>query len=276
MKLEKLIKGPCDSIVLDNGVEITYFELGREHEEVMLFPGFYFHTFYSVAEALAKRYHVYGVIMRFGGVETQVVNGENQWHLQWGEDVYKFCQAMALKKMHYFGKCHGTMPGWYLAKNHPELLDTFCSFTLAPHIYGAEDNTWMTALRADPVQALKNSIKNPAKVPLKLQEVQVLGDDFNSPIIPKFGGYPELFWESGEALKKFLAEEISVPVCYLFGTEDPLWHDFERGNQWAMMNTKGAKSIILQGERHLMECDCPERMAWEAFKFIEWTRLELR
>lgn len=274
MKNAKLINGPCDSIVLDNGVEVTYFELGQEHEEVMSFPGFYFYTFYTLAEALATKYHVYGIVMRFNGVETQVVNGQNQWNKQWGEDVYKFCLAKGLTSFHYFGKCHGTNPGWYLVKNHPEMLKTFCSYTLAPHIYGAEDTTWMTALRTDAAAALKNSMRNPAKFPLKMHEVQVLGDDFNSPIIPQFGGSPEMYWDGDiEALKKFLMEEISVPICYLFGSADPLWHDFEKGNWWAIMNTKKSRTVILEGERHLLECDCPKRLVWEVFRFIEWTQL---
>ena len=269
-----LINGPSECLTLDNGVEVTYFELGQENEEVMIFPGFYFYTFYSVAEALAAKYHVYGIIMRFHGVETQVANGENQWHLQWGEDVYKFCQAKGLDKVHYFGKCHGSLPGWYLTKNHPEMLKTFCAYTLAPHIYGVEDTTWITSLREDPAGSLRNSIRNPAKVPIKLHEVKMLGDDFSSPIIPKFGGYPEMYWNNDfEALKKFLTEEISVPVCYLFGSADPLWHDYEKGNWWAIMNTKKARTVVLEGERHLFECDTPKRLAWEAFNFIEWTKL---
>lgn len=32
---------------------------------------FYFHTFMPVVEELAKRYHVYGVVMRLGGPTTE-------------------------------------------------------------------------------------------------------------------------------------------------------------------------------------------------------------
>ena len=268
MKAEHLVEGPSESIILDNGVELTWFELGNEHEEIMVFPGFYFYTFYDVAKELAKKYHVYGIVMRFNGKETQVVDGKNQWHLQWGEDVYKFCKAKGIEKFHYFGKCHGTNPGWYLAKNHPEMLETFCSFTLAPHVYPPESNVWGENLKKG-APGLMEAMKDRSKFPRKAYEVKMLGSDFSSPIIPEFGGSPEKYWDNTQDLMKFLTEDITVPVCFLFGTADPLFNDFKNSNIWAMMNTKGSRSVILEGERHLMECDDPAAMAWEAFKFIE-------
>ena len=268
MKAAHLIEGPSESILLDNGVELTYCELGQENAEIMLFPGFYFYTFYDVAKILAQKYHVYCVVMRFNGKETQTADGKNQWHLQWGEDIYQFCLAKNLTKFHYFGKCHGTIPGWYLAKYHPEMMETFCSFTLAPHVYRPEDNVWVTNL-AKGAPGLMEAMRDPSKFPRKAYEVQKLGADFSSPVIPEFGGSPEKYFSSSEELQNFLTTEISVPVCYLFGSADPLFHDFESSNIWAMLHTKNSRSVILEGERHLMECDDPEMIAWEAFKFIE-------
>ena len=106
------------SIVLDNGVELTYCELGEEHEEVVLSAAFYHHTWYPVLEGLAERYHVYGIVMRIDGEKehpdqfTQYLdNGEVDWPNQWGEDVYNFSQKLGLTRFHYVGKCHSTQPG---------------------------------------------------------------------------------------------------------------------------------------------------------------------
>ena len=48
------IKGEAKSLILDNGVELTYCELGKENKEVIISGAFYFHTFMPVLEILAK------------------------------------------------------------------------------------------------------------------------------------------------------------------------------------------------------------------------------
>ena len=60
-----------------------------------------------------------------------------------------------------------------------------------------------------------------------------------------------------------------LPIEYLFGSEDLFFQDHFDSNIFAMMNTKNSRSIILAGERHLMEIDCPERVANEVLNFIE-------
>ena len=62
------IKGEAKSLMLDNGVELTYCELGKENKEVIISGAFYFHTFMPVLEELAKRDHVYGIVMLMDGV----------------------------------------------------------------------------------------------------------------------------------------------------------------------------------------------------------------
>ena len=61
-------------------------------------------------------------------------DGKNNWPRQWGEDVWQFTQKIGIEKFHYVGKCHGTNPGWYITRNHPEALLSFSSFFLSPHI----------------------------------------------------------------------------------------------------------------------------------------------
>jgi hypothetical protein len=64
------IQGEAKSLLLDNGVELTYCERGEQNEEVLMMGAFYFHTAMPVVEMLAERYHVYGVVMRFDGKTT--------------------------------------------------------------------------------------------------------------------------------------------------------------------------------------------------------------
>ena len=45
--------------------------------------------------------------------------------------------------------------------------------------------------------------------------------------------------------------------------------DWRDNNFWVMMNTKEARSVILEGESHIMELDCAVRVAQEAMMFID-------
>ena len=65
------IKGEAKSLILNNGVELTYCELGKDNKEVIVSGAFYFHTFMPVLEELAKKFHVYGVVMRMDGKVTE-------------------------------------------------------------------------------------------------------------------------------------------------------------------------------------------------------------
>ena len=67
-------------------------------------------------------------------------------------------------------------------------------------------------------------------------------------------------------------KSIKTPVLLVFGTEDILFHDYYDSNLKAMQIIPGVKTVLLQGERHLMEMDCPERMASETFFFIDESR----
>lgn len=267
------IKGEAKSIVLEDGAEITYCELGEGNDEVLISGAFYFHTFMPVLEGLADRFHVYGVVMRGDGPTTEALpDGTVNWNRQWGKDVYDFAQAMGVERFHYVGKCHGTEPGWYLVKEHPEALIDFCSFYLAPHLLPANSNQWGDTIKNEGPQALlSKAMRNQNLIPMKVAEMKALGEKGMASLPPEAGAQaarPELIWENVDDCRTTL-ENCPVPVLYLFGTDDILFQDFRDANLEAMRVTKRAKSVILQGERHLMEMDCPERMASEALFFTD-------
>ena len=88
-------------------------------------------------------------------------------------------------------------------------------------------------------------------------------------IIPKYAvNFAENIWSSTEECIDNL-KNIEIPVGYLFGTDDLFFQDHFDSNIFAITNTKNARAVILNGERHFMEVDCPERIAKEIEIFIE-------
>ena len=139
----KKIKGEAKCLKLDNGVEVTYCERGQQNSEVLITGAFYFHTVMPVVEGLAKRFHVYGIVMRISGDSDQRnPDGSIHWGNTWGTEIYEFAHRMGIEQFHYWGKCHGTAPGWWLVKNHPEMLIDFGSFYMAPHLKPQNSNVW--------------------------------------------------------------------------------------------------------------------------------------
>ncbi len=260
----------CKSLTTEDGIELTYCEFGEENEEVVISFAFYHHTWLPVEEMLGKKYHVYGVVQRFGDGEGTVFeeDGTINWSKQWGDDLYKFAKALGIESFHYIGKCHGSTPGWYMMKYHPEMLKSFCSFYLAPHTTEKNGNEWDTN---DPTIIAKAMRKLQTGMEKKKAELASLSQG-----PAEYGKTPPAFdyilghglWESKEECKAFL-ENNSKPVCYMFGTDDLLFRDWKDSNMAAVFGTKRARTIFLQGERHLMELDCPQRIAREAEFFFE-------
>lgn len=265
------IRGEAKGLTLDSGVELTYCERGEGNDEIIVCGEFAFHTFMPMIELLAERYHVYGVVMRFDGKATEVNDdGSTNWSRQWGSDVYNFARALNLPKFHYVGKCHGSIPGWYIAKNHPECLKSFASFFLAPHTKAPNSNKWFDLLKTHgPMEMLKSAMRKPETgLQAKVAEMSAFGK-IDASIIPKYAAnFAQNIWASTEECIDTLAN-MEVPVEYLFGTDDLFFQDHLDSNVFAMLNTKGSRSVILSGERHFMEIDCPERIASEVFTFID-------
>lgn len=270
MEINK-IKGEAKNLMLDNGAELTYCERGEQNNEVLITGAFYFHTFMPVVEQLAKRYHVYGVVMRFDGpVDLFEPDGTPHWGRQWGKDIYDFAVKMGIPRFHYLGKCHGTIPGWWLFKNHPEMLIDFCSFFMAPHLKGQNANSWFSLMGSGDLSAMMSAAlrKPESGLPKKMEEMKSIGTSANSPAVPKYACAPEKIWDSLEECERDL-RAATVPVGYMFGSEDPLLGDYLDSTMYAWKVTHGCHFTVLNGEKHLMELDTPERVADEAFAFIE-------
>ena len=266
----KKIKGEAKSLILDSGIELTYCERGEKNSEVIICGEFFFHTFMPMIENLAKKFHVYGVIMRFDGKSTEKnSDGSTNWSLQWGSDVYNFAKKLNLQKFHYVGKCHGSVPGWYLAKNYPECLKSFSIFLLAPHTKKQNSNKFFEVAKKDGIDGLlKATIRKPEGIKIKIEEMSTVGE-VDVTIIPKYAvNFAENIWSSTEECIETL-KNIETPVEYLFGSDDLFFQDHFDSNIFAITNTKNARAVILNGERHFMEIDCPERIAKEVEIFIE-------
>ena len=262
------------SIVLDNGAELTYCELGEQNEEVLVTGAFYFHTVMPIVEFLAERYHVYGVVMCFDGATDELnPDGSTNWTRQWGADVYRFAKALGLEKFRYFGKCHGAIPGWYIVKEHPEMLTAFASFYLAPHVLGQNSNKWFEMADSGDVSAMMAAALRKPKSGLKkkMAELAALGDLSDVSEFEEYAACPEKIWDSTEDARDALLN-VDVPVGYMFANDDPVFRDYYDSNIWAIMNTRRARTVILNGEKHLMELDSPERVANEVFKFFDEAR----
>ena len=109
-------------------------------------------------------------------------DGSVNWSRQWGKDIYDFAQKMNLNKFHYFGKCHGTAPGWYLVKNHPEILKSFACFFLTPHVCKQNSNQWFELLKdGDPAAMMKAAMRKPeTDMKIKMEEMASVGKTFSA------------------------------------------------------------------------------------------------
>ena len=266
------IKGAAKSLFLDTGTELTYCEMGKENEEVLFTNAFYFHTFMPMVEGFSKRYHVYAIVMRMDGPAEELnPDGSINWARQWGKDLYDFAVKMGISKFVYVGKCHGTIPGWYMIKEHPEMIESMGSLFLAPHYIIEHGNRWTEVLTSpDRSRFVNMAMRNgETGLPIKLAEMATLGKDAEISIAAaKYAGFPEYIWKDREELKSML-ENIQIPVLYLFGTLDPLFQDYFESNLFSIQHTRGARAVFLQGEYHLMEIDCPERIVDEYFQFVD-------
>lgn len=268
------VKGEAKSLMLDNGIEVTYCERGEQNSEVLITGAFYFHTVMPVVEGLAKRYHVYGIVMRISGdSDYKNPDGSIHWGNTWGNEIYEFARKMGIQRFHYWGKCHGTAPGWWLVKNHPEMLIDFGSFYMAPHLKPQNSNVWFdTQHHKGPWALMSVAMRKKSGLFKKMLELASLGSarkDMDGGAL-KYA-FPETLWDNLEECEKDM-RKVNVPVYFMFGSEDVLFHDHYDSNMYAKEIVPGCKFKVLEGERHLMELDNPKRVVSEELEFIDEVR----
>lgn len=270
----KKIKGEAKGLMLDNGVEVTYCERGEQNSEVLITGAFYFHTVMPVVEGLAKRYHVYGIVMRISGdSDYKNSDGSIHWGNTWGNEIYEFARKMGIQRFHYWGKCHGTAPGWWLVKNHPEMLIDFGSFYMAPHLKPQNSNVWFdTQHHKGPWALMSVAMRKKSGLFKKMLELASLGSarkDMDGGAL-KYA-FPETLWDNLEECEKDM-RKVNVPIYFMFGSEDVLFHDHYDSNMYAKEIVPSCKFKVLEGERHLMELDNPKRVVSEELEFIDEVR----
>lgn len=270
----KKIKGEAKGLMLDNGVEVTYCERGEQNSEVLITGAFYFHTVMPVVEGLAKRYHVYGIVMRISGdSDHKNPDGSIHWGNTWGNEIYEFARKMGIQRFHYWGKCHGTAPGWWLVKNHPEMLIDFGSFYMAPHLKPQNSNVWFdTQHHKGPWALMSVAMRKKSGLFKKMLELASLGSarkDMDGGAL-KYA-FPETLWDNLEECEKDM-RKVNVPIYFMFGSEDVLFHDHYDSNMYAKEIVPSCKFKVLEGERHLMELDNPKRVVSEELEFIDEVR----
>jgi len=270
----------CKSITLDNGVQLPYCVFGEEHEEVVVTGAFYFITFNTFLKALAKKYRVVGVIMRMDGEGTQFnEDGSINWARQWGDDIYQITQKLGITKFHFVGKCHGAIPGWYLVKEHPQALLSMSSISQTLHTCGPDSNLWGEGAKEGPQFILK-ALKKHNLLPLKVEEAKTVGTTGTvgarqvDPEIVHYGSYTEeVFFNSYEQIKEYIPT-IETPVLQVYATDDIFFRDWKTAHESSYYGIPGARTVILQGERHLMEMDMPNLLAKEVDFFIERVKMD--
>ena len=140
---------------------------------------------------------------------------------------------------------------------------------LAPHTKNQNSNKFFEVAKNEGIDGLlKATIRKPDGIKIKMDEMASVGK-IDATIIPKYAvDFAENIWSSTEECIENL-KNIKIPVGYLFGTDDLFFQDHFDSNIFAITNTKNARAVILNGERHFMEVDCPERIAKEIEIFIE-------
>ena len=158
-------------------------------------------------------------------------------------------------------------------KNHPEMLIDFGSFYMAPHLKPQNSNVWFdTQHHKGPWALMSVAMRKKSGLFKKMLELASLGSarkDMDGGAL-KYA-FPETLWDNLEECEKDM-RKVNVPVYFMFGSEDVLFHDHYDSNMYAKEIVPGCKFKVLEGERHLMELDNPKRVVSEELEFIDEVR----
>ncbi|MBQ9066906.1 MAG: hypothetical protein IJ133_05215 [Clostridia bacterium] len=279
---DKRVAENCKKVTLDNGTIIPYCEFGEENEEVIVTGAVYFITVNEFLKELAKKYHVYGFIMRIeeNGTETEKnEDGSINWLRQWGLEIYESARKLGLNQYHYLGKCHGAMPGWYIAAEHPEALISLTSISASFHCSPQDQDQWTERQKTDGPKFALNAMRKKSNLPKKAAEAKTVGNtgfqgEGALAAMAKYGSHSEeVFFGDYDKCKEFY-DNLKLPICYIFAVDDLLYYDFQTSNEYVLYHTNRGKFVMLDNERHLMEMDIPKKLAAECLFFLEETKMK--
>ncbi len=149
------------------------------------------------------------------------------------------------------------------------MLDCFASFYLLPHVKGQTSDTWFGGMEQGIEHMMSMAMrKQRTGLPKKMDELRCIGNAAETDEFKLYAASPEKVWDTIEECDAAL-KNMTVPVGYCFGTQDPVFNDYYESNIYGIMNTRGARTVFLQGEKHLMELDAPERVGEEVVAFID-------
>ncbi|MBR1633440.1 MAG: hypothetical protein IJ682_00090 [Lachnospiraceae bacterium] len=156
------------------------------------------------------------------------------------------------------------------------MMNFFASFFLAPHVKEQNSNNFLSMDKGVENFMAKGIRKVEEGLAKKMEEAAAIGMTEANPkaaakqqeIIRTYASSPEKIWDSKSSCAETI-KNMKIPVCYLFGTDDEFFDDHYDSNMWVIRNTPGSRTVLLQGERHLMELDCPQRVVDAALDFYD-------
>ena len=227
-------------------------------------------SFTPLLKKLAERYHVYGIVMRSSGITSKVAaDGEIDWSAQWCDDIVQFAYALDIDKFIYLGKCHGSMPGWKILQEHPEMLKAYIPISMIPgsHLLSSPNLMKMIGLRNEENGLLKfiqAIVRKPESVAIKINEMKTLGPE-GLMTSKHMGSFTE--FENYDKVLEYMSH-INTPMLMIYGTEDPGYKDWTEQIFKLAAVVPDMKLVTYQGERHLFEIDVPDKIANEVIFYL--------
>lgn len=215
--------------------------------------------------------------MRSNGITSKVASdGEVDWSAQWCDDICQFAYDLGIEKFIYFGKCHGSMPGWKLLQEHPELLNAFIPISMIPasHLLTSPHLMKMIGLRNEEnglMKFIKATVRKRESVAIKINEMKTLGPD-GLMTSKHMGSFTE--FEDYEDVLEYMSH-INVPMLMIYGTEDPGYKDWTEQIFKLAAVVPDMKLVTFQGERHLFEIDVPDKIDNEVIFYLSSLKSEI-
>ncbi len=242
-----------------DGVRIHYTDEG-EGEPVVLVHGFAAHADLNwrrpgITQALAKEFRVIAMDTRGHGLSGKP-RGQGRYGIEMVEDVVRLLDHLEIEKAHVAGYSLGGFLSLKLAAKHPERLSSVSPLAAGweqaenSHFLGNMDQIIASLEAGDGIAPLSGNLGEGREKPGLRHKllVKILTKYFNEPhaLVGVIRGLPEILLTEGEL------RGISVPVCSVVGTRDPLKPGVDAMNGLVADHTV----VFIEGADHV---DAPSR-----------------